>query len=261
MTTPKRVLVTNDDGIKSPGLHALAAELAANGHEVTIAAPAAEYSGSSASILAVEEEGRIRVEERTIEGLESVPAFAVSGAPGFISMIAANGAFGDPPDVVFSGVNRGANVGRAILHSGTVGAALTAGINGGRGMAVSLDTGLSPTNFYWKRAARMAVDLLPALLKHEPGTVLNLNVPNRNGATPAEYRVATLAEFGIVQATLAERGKQYVRLSVEDTIGEADEQSDFKLLVAGYAPVTAITAVTEAVIPSLQESLPKSSAW
>lgn len=255
MNRPTRILVTNDDGISSPGLHALAAELAAGGHEVTVAAPSTESSGSSASIIAVEDEGRIQIEERSIEGLDGVRAFAVPGAPGFISMIATHGAFGDPPDVVFSGVNLGANVGRAILHSGTVGAALTAGINGRRGMAVSLDTGLDPTELYWERAARMAAGLLPVLLEQEPGTVLNLNVPNSAGADQPEYRVATLAEFGIVQTTMAERGHQYIRLSVEDTVGEADEHSDFTLLAAGFAPVTAITAVTESAAPLPQERL------
>jgi len=256
MNKPK-ILVTNDDGIESPGLHALAAGLAAEGLDVTIAAPASEASGSSASITAVENDGRIQVEEREIEGLDGITAYAVYGAPAFIAMISTHGAFGDPPDVIFSGINRGANVGRAILHSGTVGAALTAGVNGGRGMAVSLDTGLKPPELHWDRGARLAAGLLPFLMEQAPGTVLNLNVPNLAGAELPQYRAATLAEFGIVQTTLAERGLQHVRLSVEDTTGEAHEDSDFKLLAAGFAPVTAIQAVTEATIPGLQDSLPQ----
>ncbi|WP_246262919.1 5'/3'-nucleotidase SurE [Arthrobacter mobilis] len=251
------VLITNDDGIASPGLHTLAAGVVAAGLKVTVAAPVTEASGSSASITAVENEGRIRIEQRELEGLDGVEAYAVHGAPGFISMIATHGAFGDPPDLVLSGINRGANVGQAILHSGTVGAALTAGVNGGRGMAVSLDTGMDPAHFHWDMAARLATGLIPFLMEQAPGTVLNLNVPNTGGPALPEYRPATLARFGIVQTTLAERGQQHVRLSIADTKETPDPDSDFALLAAGFAPVTALQAVTGAPLPALHHSLPQ----
>ncbi|UYO97695.1 5'/3'-nucleotidase SurE [Microbacterium sp. M28] len=122
-----RVLVTNDDGIDAPGLHALAAAAVSAGFDVVVAAPAKQSSGSSASILAEEADGRIRIGRRELDGLDGIPAHAVHGGPGLIALIAARGAFGDPADLVLSGVNHGANVGRAILHSGTVGAALTGG--------------------------------------------------------------------------------------------------------------------------------------
>src|SRR5690606_8193797 len=102
-----RVLVTNDDGIDSPGLHALALALQGRGLDVTIAAPVAQSSGSSASIMVENADGRIRVDKRTLEGLEEIPAFAVHGGPGLIALIAARGAFGDPSDLVASGVNHG----------------------------------------------------------------------------------------------------------------------------------------------------------
>ncbi|MCW2131581.1 5'/3'-nucleotidase SurE [Arthrobacter sp. VKM Ac-2550] len=257
MNKPKMVLITNDDGIDSPGLHALAAGAVEAGLKVTVAAPVVEASGSSASITAREDEGRIRIEERKLEGLDGVPAYAVHGAPGFIAMIATHGAFGDPPDVVLSGVNRGANVGRVILHSGTVGAALTAGINGGHGMAVSLDTGMHPAHLYWDNAARLATGLLPFLLEQEAGTVLNLNVPNTDSPELPEYRTATLAEFGIVQTTMAERGQQHLRLAIADSKEEAPPESDFALLAAGFATVTSIQPVTESKLPDLERSLPK----
>jgi 5'-nucleotidase len=257
MTAPRMVLVTNDDGIDSPGLHALAAAVQAAGLNVTVAAPAAEASGSSASITASENEGRIQIDRRELDGLDGVPAFAVHGAPAFIAMIATHGAFGDAPDVVLSGINRGANVGRAILHSGTVGAALTGGTNGGRAMAVSLDTGMHPVHLHWGQGARLATGLLPFLMDQVPGTVLNLNVPNTNSGELPEYRPATLAEFGIVQTTIAERGHQHVRLSVADTQEEPAPDSDFALLAAGFATVTAIQAVTEMALPGLDSALPR----
>ncbi|NUP75046.1 MAG: 5'/3'-nucleotidase SurE, partial [Sinomonas sp.] len=236
------VLITNDDGIDSPGLAALAMGARRQGFRVIVAAPAREASGSSASITAIEDDGRIRIDRRDLPDLDGVEAFAVHGAPGFISMIAAHGAFGDAPDIVLSGVNRGANVGSVILHSGTVGAALTAGINGARALAVSLDTGLNPERYEWDAAAESAMGLIGFLLEHPAGTVLNLNVPNSNAAT--EYREAPLAAFGIVQTVLSERGQQHVRLSISDTRETPEEGSDAALLAAGFAPVTALRGVS-----------------
>ncbi|MCQ6270085.1 5'/3'-nucleotidase SurE [Pseudarthrobacter sp. R1] len=259
MNQPTRVLITNDDGIGSPGLHALAAAAVRAGLDVVVAAPASEASGSSSSITAVEEDGKIAIEKRQLEDLDGVEAFAVHGAPAFITMIATHGAFGPPPDVVLSGVNRGANVGRAILHSGTVGAALTAGVNDGRGMAVSLDTGLNPEEIHWDTAARLATNLLPFLLEQDAGSVLNLNVPNTAGPELPAYRTATLTRFGIVQTTLAERGQQHVRLAIADTTEAPDPDSDAALLAAGYATVTALQPVTGTVLPAL-DALPHAAS-
>lgn len=246
-----RVLITNDDGIHSPGLVTLAARARDYGFDVVVAAPARESSGSSASITAVEDEGRIRIERRELPGHHDIEAYAVHGAPGFISMIASREAFGRAPDIVLSGVNRGANVGTVILHSGTVGAALTAGANGARALAVSLDTGIESGHFEWGVAADAAMGLMDFLLEHPAGTVLNLNVPNK--PTMPDYREATLASFGIVQTILAERGHQHVRLSISDTDEVAEEGSDFALLAAGFAPVTSVRPLN---VASLQGELP-----
>jgi len=237
-----RVLITNDDGIDAPGMHALARAAAASGFDVFIAAPAEQSSGSSASIVAMEADGRIAVERRTLAGLDGIPAFAVHGGPGLIALIAARGAFGDPADLVLSGVNHGANVGRAILHSGTVGAALTGGLNGAWGLAVSLDVGMSPREFHWDAAADVALDLVPALLSHPRGTVVNLNVPN----TPTSNGVveATLAPFGIVQTTLTEQDEHHIRLAVEDLPNTPEPGSDAARLAEGWATVTGLDPVS-----------------
>lgn len=237
-----RVLVTNDDGIEAAGLHALAREAARQGLDVTIAAPERQSSGAGASIVAGEEEGRIAMEARTLEGLEQLPAYAVRGGPGLIALIAAHGAFGDPFDLVLSGVNHGANVGRAILHSGTVGAALTGGLNGAWALAVSLDVGMRPEAFEWDAAAATALGAVPFLLSLERGSVLNLNVPN----APAHrgLREAPLAPFGIVQTTLSERGEKHIRLAVEDLPNVPERGSDAALLAEGFATLTGIEPVT-----------------
>lgn len=237
-----RVLVTNDDGIDAPGIHALARAARDAGWDVTVAAPARQSSGASASIVAAEEDGRIAVERRELAGLEGVPAFAVRGGPGLIALIAAHGAFGEPAELVLSGVNHGANVGRAILHSGTVGAALTAGLNGAWGLAVSLDVGMNPTTFAWDAGARAAVETVPFLLSRARGTVVNLNVPNTDAALGVAE--ADLAPFGIVQTTLSERGDHHIRLAVEDLPNDPLPGSDAALLAEGWITITGIDPVS-----------------
>lgn len=242
-----RALITNDDGIDAPGLHALASAAVAAGLDVVVAAPARQSSGSSASILAEEEDGRIRIERRELPGLEGVPAHAVHGGPGLIALIAARGAFGNPADLVLSGVNHGANVGRAILHSGTVGAALTGGLGGTWGMAVSLDVGIGPERYHWEAGADAAARLIPVLLERPRGTVVNVNVPNT-----ARFRgivEAPLAPFGIVQTTLTESEEHFVRLAVEDLPLAPAQDSDAARLAEGWVTVTGIDPVSASPFP------------
>ena len=237
-----RTLITNDDGIDAPGLHALAADARDAGLDVTVAAPMRQSSGSSASIVAAEEDGRIAIEERRLPRLDGIPAFAVRGGPGLVALIAAHGAFGDPAELVLSGVNHGANVGRAILHSGTVGAALTGGLNGAWGAAVSLDVGMNPTAFHWDAAAAVALDVVPFLLARPRGTVVNLNVPN----TPTSRGVieASLAPFGIVQTTLSERDVGHIRLAVEDLPNTPAPGTDAAYLAEGWVTLTGLDPVS-----------------
>jgi 5'-nucleotidase len=121
-----RILVTNDDGIDSVGLHVLARAMRSHG-EVVIVAPDREYSGASAAFGALH---LIQPEVHTahVEGIDV--SWAVSGPPALCVMFARLGAFGAPFDLVVSGINPGANVGRSVYHSGTIGATLT-GRNGG----------------------------------------------------------------------------------------------------------------------------------
>jgi 5'-nucleotidase len=134
-----KVLVTNDDGIKSPGLHALAQALVATGRDVVVVAPDRDMSGSGAAIGHIHIDEAIGAEKVELPGLAGVPAYAIDGPPGLCVLTARLGGFGTPPDLVVSGINAGCNTGRAILHSGTVGGALTAANFGGRGLAVSID--------------------------------------------------------------------------------------------------------------------------
>ena len=248
-----RALITNDDGIASPGLYALAHAAIDAGLDVVIAAPAEEASGSSAAITGTNtiavtghtDASTIKVEKRELAEVPGVAAYSVRAAPGLIVLLAAHGAFGPPPDIVLSGINRGANLGRVILHSGTVGAALTGGVNDARGLAVSLDVGLDPTHYHWASAAAAARVILPVLIQHQPGTVFNLNVPNVPPETTIEVREATLAPFGIVQTTMTEPVGGDVRLTVRELPDEPLPGSDAALLEAGYATITNVVAVRQ----------------
>ncbi|GHJ42666.1 5'/3'-nucleotidase SurE [Catellatospora sp. TT07R-123] len=243
-----RTLITNDDGIDAPGLHHLATAAAQHGLDVVVAAPARDSSGASAAMSAVAKDGRVLIEERTLPGLPGVPAYAVTGTPAMAALLAGHGAFGDPPQHVLSGINRGANTGHAVLHSGTVGAALTAAAAGCRGVAVSLDTEEDADPHYWDSAARLALALIDILDELPDSTILNLNVPNRPTTDINGICRARFGRFGQVQMRIAERGTGYVRTALEDTSNRLEPGTDTALLADGYATVTPIQPLGEAPV-------------
>lgn len=253
-----RCLITNDDGIASEGLRILAGVALEAGFEVVVAAPMQESSGASASITAVEEEGRLVVEARTLPGLEDACAvLGVGGLPAFIALTGMRGAFGAPPDIVLSGINAGPNTGYAVLHSGTVGAALTASTFGARALAVSLNVrtrtvsgaGVPASALgrpHWETAAEMARRVLPTLLESPPGTVFNINAPNIPLEDVKGFEPARLARFGAVQTNVAERGEGYVKVALAELDTEYEPGTDAALIAAGYATITPLQAVCEA---------------
>ncbi|MBV8981001.1 MAG: 5'/3'-nucleotidase SurE, partial [Acidimicrobiia bacterium] len=196
-----RVLVTNDDGVFAPGIAALALAVASEGHDVVIAAPSGECSGAGAALGPLHLTGKIAYSAETLAGLEQFPVRAVDGPPALAVLSACLGGFGEPPDAVVSGINAGGNTGRAVLHSGTVGAALTAANFGRPAMAVSLALG-SPA--HWETAAATAAALLPWLDQLEPPSVLNVNVPNVPRSEVRAVCAAGLADAGTVQAAVIE---------------------------------------------------------
>jgi 5'-nucleotidase len=252
MTGAARALVTNDDGIASEGLHRLAAVAVEAGLDVVVAAPAANASGASASLSAVQSDGRIRTVPSPLPGLDEVPAFALDATPAFIALLATRGAFGPPVDVVLSGINCGHNAGQAVLHSGTVGAALTGASNAGRAMAVSVIAAAAP---HWDTAATVAARVLPALLDAAPGTVVNLNAPDVSPDRLRGLRHARLASFGAVQTNIAEVGHAFVRLEVVDADAELEEGSDAALLADGWATLTALEPICESTTTAFDEVL------
>ncbi|MGH9132979.1 MAG: 5'/3'-nucleotidase SurE [Ilumatobacteraceae bacterium] len=198
-----RILVTNDDGIDSVGLHVLAQAMCNHG-DVVVVAPDREFSGASASVGALH---LMRPEVRRVP-MSGVPeVWTLNGPPALCVMFARLGAFGPPFDLVVSGINPGANVGRAVYHSGTIGACLTARIGGISGVAVSQAVtgfGIEGQGWdemiadqRWGTAATVADAFVGALVADLPAepVVANLNVPN----LPIEQVAGwTEAEVGLV---------------------------------------------------------------
>ena len=185
ITVDDGILVTNDDGIASTGLHVLARTMRRHG-DVVVVAPEVEHSGAGAGV------GPLHLinpmaRTTTIEGIEE--AWCLNGSPALCTMFARFGLFG-PIDLVVSGINPGANVGRAIYHSGTVGAALTARSGSVSGVAVSQAVagfGVEGQgwdemirNQRWQTAADVASAVVGELIAAPPAdpVVVNINVPN-----------------------------------------------------------------------------------
>jgi 5'-nucleotidase len=238
-----RILATNDDGINAEGLHALARAVAAAGHDLVVAAPDFDASGTGAAIGLFHADSRIDVRRVALPSCDA-PAWAVSGPPALCTLAARLGAFGPPPDIVVSGINAGLNTGRAILHSGTVGAALTAQNFGAKGLAVSVASG---TAWRWDTAATMAIEVLDVLVDAPARSVLNLNVPALARDEVKGLRWARLAAFGAVRAAIAPAESEgHLQIELRAVDEQLPPDTDTALADAGYATLTTIVGIAEA---------------
>ncbi len=235
-----RVLVTNDDGVGAPGLQFLAEAVAAAGHEVVVVAPAGECSGSGASIGRLHRKGPIACTEVEWPRLPDVRVYALDAPPAATVYAGALGTFGPPPDAVASGVNPGLNYGHLVLHSGTVGAALTAATLGIPGVAVSVAWSEHP---HWATAAAF----VPAALEFAvglpgPARTVSLNVPDRPLADVRGVRSATLAPF--LEQWSAEARTGEVLLEYTGRSADPPPGSDLALVLEGYTAVTVLGGIT-----------------
>jgi 5'-nucleotidase len=257
-----RLLVTNDDGVASPGLAALAAAMVEEGHDVMVAAPLEDCSGSSSAIGPIAQTNGISYESVALSGAPGLEALGVDGPPALIVLLARLGGFGQPPDLVVSGINPGHNTGRSTLHSGTVGAALTAANLGISGLAVSIGEG---KEFNWGTAARMAVLATRWLVDAPPTTVVNLNVPNAALSDLVGVSLARLASFGTVRTAITDAGRGRLQFELRDTDVELDPDTDTALVARGIVAVTPIVGIKAAgesdVATFLEEELASDEAW
>jgi 5'-nucleotidase len=162
-----RILVTNDDGIASPGIHAVAAALRDLG-EVWVVAPDRERTAVGHAVTLHKPLRITKIEPRV---------FMVNGTPVDCVNLALAKVLPGPPALIVSGINRGVNLGDDVMYSGTVSAALEGTILGIPSMAVSQE-GEDTFRFQVgaRYAARVAAQVLLNGLPVE--TILNVNVPN-----------------------------------------------------------------------------------
>ena len=259
-----RVLVTNDDGVRAPGLAHLARALRAGGHELTIAAPLREASGAGAGVGPIHTMGDgILVERLRLPGLEEVTTFGVDALPALIVMASCLGAFGAAPELVVSGINPGRNVGRAALHSGTVGAALTSVHFGKRALAMSIQSGpfsayesAGESHIHFETAASIAVTLLPQMAAAPVRTVVNCNVPNLPVPELRGIRWARLARSGLVRsAVVDEPAGTRMQLELGFANPQNDDESDEALSALGYVTITPLVSVSEDCRPEVRDSI------
>jgi len=136
MTKPQ-ILLTNDDGIRSPGLWAAAKALSEIGY-VHVAAPRDQYSGAGRSMPS-HSDGLIQVEQVQVNG-KLWDVHSIGGTPAQVVLHAVLEILPQKPDLVVSGINYGENVGNGVTVSGTVGAAMEAAAMGIPALAASLET-------------------------------------------------------------------------------------------------------------------------
>ncbi len=182
-----QILLTNDDGIKSPGLWAAAESLSELGY-VTVVAPREQSSGMGRS-LPNTSDGIIQEERLQIRG-QDWPVYAVGGTPAQAVLHGILEVMPQKPDIIVSGINYGENLGTGITISGTVGAAMEAAALGFRALAVSLETAQEHHLTYsrevdFSTAAHFALQFARFLVEKSPFPdvdLLKVDVPS--DATP-----------------------------------------------------------------------------
>ena len=192
-----RILLTNDDGITSDGLWAAARGLARIGH-LTIIGTADDWSGGSASIR-LSYGARLARFTDVPAGLgPNVEAYSLEAAPGGAILTGLMTDLFEPFDLVASGANYGLNVGADLVHSGTLGAAVTGYQRGITAFAVSADRGAprgEPQR--WEVIADVSERIGRWLLERDgPPILLNANVPNKPFAELKGARIVKPVTWG-----------------------------------------------------------------
>lgn len=208
------ILVTNDDGIESPGLWAAVAALLPLG-ELLVVAPDCQWSGAGRS-MPHHVTGRLMVADREVDGIPVV-AYAVDASPALAVAHALLELAPRRPALVVSGINAGANLSTEITVSGTVGAALEAGAFGIPALAVSLEMDqeqhLKPHPEADYTAASAYVQRFAAALLQSPGLpygveALNINLPaTATPATPWQFTRLSRRRYFVPLAPERERGQ------------------------------------------------------
>ncbi len=233
---PPTILVSNDDGLRAPGLVALARALAEAG-DVVVVAPERNWSAVGHTKTMHKP---LRAVEVSLDG--GIGAYQSSGSPSDCVALGLLGLVGRPVDLVVSGINDGANVGTDLLYSGTFAAAAEAAIAGVPAFAISLDIG---DYLNYGAAARFAATLARRLLATpaDPPWLLNVNVPDRPEGEQAEVEVTRLGTR-VYRDALVERldprGRRYYWIGGGPPSGILEAGTDIGALAAGRISVTPV---------------------
>ena len=238
----RHILLTNDDGVSSPGLAALAAALAPLGR-LSVIAPDRNRSGIGRGITI---HSPLHVEEVGLT--DGRPALATDGTPVDCVRFAALGLFDDPPDVIVSGINLGLNLGDDVTYSGTVAAALEGTLLGVPSIAASADRCIPGATreqdvYDFRAVAAFVAKLVPIVARDDfPNhVILNVNGPGRPADQISEARVTRLGRrIYDDQLTLEseEGGRRRYAIYGRNPSWHPEPGSDFDAIEEGAVSVT-----------------------
>lgn len=243
---PLKILLTNDDGIQGAGLWALADALKHRDHEVTIAAPFKQQSGTAHALTFLRE-----IEYKRIDN-DDCEAWAFDGTPTDCVKIYLEGMSDKKFDALISGINDGANLATDVLYSGTVGAALEGFLHAIPSLAVSRDKN---STIPFDAAANATVDYLEKILsvKHE-AFLHNVNFPKTFRAGKPEFTATRLGCRDYINAFTSrtdDEGRAYFRIGGTIVDPDASEGTDINATNRGLVAVTPLhvdTADYEAIV-------------
>jgi 5'-nucleotidase len=231
------ILVTNDDGITSPGLHALLAAMWELG-AASVVAPDVERSAVGHAITTG---AALQVKEFAVDGKPA--GYSVNGTPADCVKLAVGTLLEQRPDLVVSGINLGPNTANNIIYSGTVSAATEARILGIPSIAISIGTFKDPL---WETAAIYALRLARMVLKHglPPKVLLNVNVPSLTLGEVKGVRVTRQGDSGYEEKfdlhSDSHSGPNYWRTGTYK-MSDVEEGTDALALAQGFVSVTPVT--------------------
>jgi 5'-nucleotidase len=231
--TPYRILITNDDGVRAPGILALAKALQPLG-ELTIVAPAENQSGKGHSISISDP---VYVDPVTLSG--GIEALAATATPASCVKVALLALMKERPNLVVSGINRGYNLGMTTYVSGTVGGAREGALQGIPAVAASLDV-RGGTDY--DAAAKATAEIVAIVKAHglSSGVFLNINVP---AGQPKGIRMATQSKLMGVETWVEQstpRGRRLFWNDFKDSDDDPDKSTDVAIVAQGFTSVTAL---------------------
>ncbi|MFZ2957282.1 MAG: 5'/3'-nucleotidase SurE [Candidatus Ozemobacteraceae bacterium] len=233
---PFRILISNDDGINSEGILALAKALEPIA-SVTVVAPQDNFSGAGHSLTI---EGPIMVKEVKREG--KFFGFGVKGTPATCVQVGIAQLIDKRPDLVVTGINEGGNLGRTIFVSGTFNAAQEGVIKGIPGIAFSLERG---KNKDYTIAAEFARVLVESLIKHglPKDVVLNVNIPDCSREELKGVALTRLSDFSFKENWVRRKnpwGMTYFWQSVRKPQAIPPAGTDYRAILDNYISVTPV---------------------